>query len=305
METMKSADRVHQLLNRAAEREVVVPDHESSVRLLEHDYPAPIARWNYHPEYEIHLIRKSTGRFIVGDHIGSFSPGHVALIGSGLPHDWMSDLRPGEVIHDRDKAVQFTGAWVDRASVELPELREPRPLLEQSSRGIQFIGRTALDAAEAIEAMAESDRLLRLVHLFRLLTILSRSPQEDRVLLAREWFTPPEAVSPAAVAAERGLDYIFENLTGTVRMAEAARLAGMSEPTFSRFFQRASGRTFSEMVRMLRVARARVLLEESDAPIATICYDVGFNNLSNFNRQFLREVGLTPRDYRRSVAVRQ
>nr|WP_275889342.1 AraC family transcriptional regulator [Nakamurella flavida] len=86
-------------------------------------------------------------------------------------------------------------------------------------------------------------------------------------------------------------------------MAEAARLAGMSAPTFSRFFQRASGRTFSEMVRMLRVARARVLLEESDAPVSAICYDVGFGNLSNFNRQFLREVGVTPRAYRARVAA--
>ena len=295
---------MEQLLHRAAAREVVVRHPDSSIRWLEHDYPAPIARWNYHPEYEIHLIRRSTGRFIVGDHIGSFGPGHVALVGAGLPHDWVSDLEPGEVIRDRDAAVQFTGAWVDRASAEMPELRELRSLLEQSSRGIQFIGRTAVEAAEAMEAMAVSDRLLRLMHLFRLFVVLSRSPQADRIILAREWFTPPDPVSPASVAVQRGLDYIFENLTGTVRMAEAARLAGMSQATFSRFFQRASGRTFSEMVRMLRVARARVLLEESDAPVATVCHDVGFSNLSNFNRQFLREVGMTPRAYRGTTAAR-
>ncbi len=151
---MRSTGRVEQLLNRAAAREVVVRHPESSIRWLEHDYLASLARWNYHPEYEIHLIRRSTGRFIVGDHIGSFSPGHVALVGAGLPHDWISDLKPSEVTRDRDAAVQFTGAWVERASVEMPELRELRPLLEQSSRGIQFIGRTAVDAAEAIEAMA-------------------------------------------------------------------------------------------------------------------------------------------------------
>ncbi|MFD1714823.1 helix-turn-helix domain-containing protein [Amnibacterium flavum] len=305
METVKSAGRAEQLLNRAAELEVIVRHPERSVVWLEHDFPAPIARWNYHPEYEIHLIRHGAGRFIVGDHIGAFGPGHVTLVGAGLPHHWLSDLAPGEVLRKRDAVIQFDRAWLERASVEMPELRELRPLLDQSSRGIEFHGRTAVEAAEAIEAMGATDHLLRLIHFFRVLGILSRSPKEDRVVLARDWFTPPGAASPAAGAVERSLGYIFDNLAGTVRMAEAARLAGMSQPTFSRFFQRASGRTFSEMVRMLRIARARVLLEESDAPIAGICYDVGYSNLSNFNRQFLREVGMTPRAYRRSVGSRQ
>ncbi len=44
-----------------------------------------MARWNYHPEYEIHLIRKGSGKFIVGDYIGTFEAGHVSLVGSGLP----------------------------------------------------------------------------------------------------------------------------------------------------------------------------------------------------------------------------
>ena len=304
MRTVVPADRAEELLALPAEREVVERHPDRSMHWMEHDYPAPIARWNYHPEYEIHLIRKSTGRFIVGDHIGSFAPGQVTLVGSGVPHDWMSDIQPGDVVHNRDAVVRFDGERIQRASEELPELRELRALLEESSRGILFVGRTAVDAAEAIEAMGASDHLERLVHFFRLLGILSGSPREHRVLLAREWFISPVAASPASVAVERGLGYILGNISGTVRMAEAARLAGMSEPTFSRFFRRASGRTFSEMVRMMRIARARMLLEQSDVPVASICYEVGFSNLSNFNRQFLREVGMTPREYRRSVAAR-
>lgn len=272
------------------------------MRWTEHDYPAPIARWNYHPEYEIHLIRKSTGRFIVGDHIGTFGPGQVTLVGSGLPHDWMSDLGPGEIVAARDAVVHFDGARIERASAELPELRHVRTLFAQSARGILFHADTARRAARVIEAMGTSTRVMQLAHFFELLGILSQSPPSDREILAREWFTPPKAAHPGAIAVERGLEYLFANVSGTVRMAEAARRAGMSAPTFSRFFKEASGRTFSEMVRMMRIARARMLLAESDAPIASICYDVGYTNLSNFNRQFLREVGVTPRDYRRQHA---
>jgi mannose-6-phosphate isomerase-like protein (cupin superfamily) len=97
------------LLGMRANREIIPPDPNHSVRWHEHDYPSPIARWNYHPEYEIHLIRKGTGKFIVGDHVGTFEAGQVSLVGSGLPHDWVSDLAPGEVLEKRDAVIQFDG----------------------------------------------------------------------------------------------------------------------------------------------------------------------------------------------------
>ena len=67
--TARLAER---LLGMRANREVIPPDPNHSVRWHQHSYPSPVARWNYHPEYEIHLIRKGTGKFIVGYHIGTF-----------------------------------------------------------------------------------------------------------------------------------------------------------------------------------------------------------------------------------------
>jgi AraC-like DNA-binding protein len=273
------------------------------VRWIQHDYPTAVARWNYHPEYEIHLIRRSTGRFIVGDHIGAFGPGQVTLIGSGVPHNWVSDLQPGEVVADRDAVVQFDGGWLARAATELPELLEARALLQDSSRGLLFGGQTALAAAEQIELMGVTAGIAHLSHFLQLLAILRRAPHSERQPLAREWFVPTAASTAENLAVETGLGYIFANLDGTVRMAEAAKLAGMTETRFSRFFQRASGRTFSEIVRMLRITRARIMLEQTTDAIASICYDVGFSNVSNFNRQFLREVGMTPNAYRRKAAA--
>jgi AraC-like DNA-binding protein len=75
----------------------------------------------------------------------------------------------------------------------------------------------------------------------------------------------------------------------------------MSEPTFSKYFKRASGQNFSDLVRKLRLAHARRLLERSDKSVSDICYEVGFTNLSNFNRQFRNDAGETPRDYRQRV----
>lgn len=63
-------------------------------------------------------------------------------------------------------------------------------------------------------------------------------------------------------------------------MSEAAALVGMSEATFSKYFKRATGQNFSDLVRKLRLAHARRLLEHSDKAISAICYEVGFSNLS-------------------------
>lgn len=292
--TTRLAER---LLGMRANREIIPPDPNHSVRWHEHDYPSPVARWNYHPEYEIHLIRKGTGKFIVGDHIGTFEAGHVSIVGSGLPHDWVSDLEPGEVLENRDVVIQFDGKWVERASSLVPEMAEVKPLLEQSARGIEFLGESAKSAAASMEAMGTSTGLERLQHLMELFSTLTRAPQDERRYLADEWFRP-QLDGQAAAVVDIVLEYVFSNHAGIIKMSDAAALVGMSEPTFSKYFKRATGQNFSDLTRKLRLAHARRLLERSDKPISEICYEVGFSNLSNFNRHFLNDAGETPRKYR-------
>ena len=53
------------------------------------DYPCERNGWNIHPEFEIHLITNAAGVALVGDHIGRFAPGHLSIVGGGLPHDWV------------------------------------------------------------------------------------------------------------------------------------------------------------------------------------------------------------------------
>lgn len=179
-------------------------------------------------------------------------------------------------------------------------MAEVRPLLEQSARGIEFLGRSAVTAAKSIEAMGTATGLERLHHLLELFAVLTRAPQEERRYLADEWFRP-QLDGQAAAVVDIVLEYVFSNHAGTVKMSEAAALVGMPEPTFSKYFKRATGQNFSDLVRKLRLAHARRLLERSDIAISDICYEVGFSNLSNFNRHFLNDAGETPRQYRQRM----
>src|SRR4051794_14990942 len=102
-----SAVVAQRLATVGAAREVVPKDPEVSARWHRHGVPSPYSRWNYHPEYEVHLIRIGAGRYVVGDRIDTFSAGQLVLVGSNVPHHWISDLEPGEVIADRDVVFQF------------------------------------------------------------------------------------------------------------------------------------------------------------------------------------------------------
>ena len=275
-------------------------DPRSSVRWHQHDYPGPFCRWNYHPEFEVHLIRRGTGRFIVGDRIGTFGPGHLVLVGPNLPHEWISDLEPGQVHHDRDAVLQFDADWLSRCQQVLPELDGLQGLVADASRGIEFRGSAAVEAAEHLELVGTCDGPRRVAHLFGLFSALATAPASERRILADEWFTP-RGDHRIADVMDLTLRYILDNLGSEIRMAPLAEAAGMTNSAFSKYMVRASNLTFTEMVRQLRLSQACRLLRQETATIASVSQSVGYANLSNFNRQFRREYGVTPSEFRASA----
>lgn len=280
-------------------REVIPRDPGASFRWRTHDYPDPLARWNRHPEYEIHLIRHGTGRFIIGDAIGPFSAGQLFLVGSDLPHDWVSDLRPDEVLEGRDVVLQFDPGWFERLQAVAPELADLTPLLARSGRGLAFDGETARDGARLLEAIGDDSGPSAIAGFLSLLTTLSRAPSDEVRTLSSRPVDRNVGSDPSDVVAA-ALDYIFANLDSEPRLSTAAQIANMSESAFSRFFKNASGQTFSGMVKRLRLTQACRLLEHTDATVAQIAQSVGYTNLSNFNRRFRDEYAMTPSEYRRS-----
>jgi AraC-like DNA-binding protein len=259
------------------------------------DYPWERNVWNYHPEYEIHLVRNASGVALVGDHIGHFGPGHLTVVGSGLPHDWVTMVTPGTRILQRDIVVQFDPGRIRTAASTLPELAQIEPFLKRGLRGLSFQGETQRLAATMLEEMGRMSALARLSHFLRLLHLLSAS--EDYEVLSSEAFTPNLDIS-ALATIQSALGFIYQNFNRDISLSDVADIVNMSETAFSRFFKKNTGNNFSEHVTILRVAEACKLLSDTTKAITDICFEVGYSNISNFNRKFKERRGMTPSRYR-------
>lgn len=78
--------------------------------------------------------------------------------------------------------------------------------------------------------------------------------------------------------------------------------AGLGERTFLRRFKGATGLNPLAYLQLLRVGRARELLERSLHSVDEIAYQVGYEDVGAFRKVFRRLLGLSPGEYRRRFA---
>jgi AraC-like DNA-binding protein len=276
------------------------PEEAGLVRCLSHGFPTPLARWHYHDEYELHFITETSGKAFVGDWIGPFQPGHLVLVGPRLPHNWISLDVPEQGVAERDLVIQFSDAPIRAAAQHIPEMAAVLPLLERSRHGIEFFGMA--ERATAHWRRVKGTRgLARLGAFFEFLDDLARWTDWRQL----------SAVQMRGADDDAQLDKInhivnrlTDDIAQPVSMADVAEELGMSESRFSRFFRRATGNNFTDFVNRVRINRACQLLMETDRYVTHICYEVGFNNVANFNRRFLEIKGMTPSEFRRQAQHR-
>lgn len=93
-------------------------------------------------------------------------------------------------------------------------------------------------------------------------------------------------------------DYINDHYKEEIRLSKLADLVGMTSVSFSRFFKLRTGKNLSDFIIDIRLGFATRLLVDSTKSVAEICYECGFNNLSNFNRIFKKKKECSPKEFR-------
>ncbi len=255
--------------------------------------------WHFHEEYELTLIEKSYGSRMVGDHIERFEAGDLIFIGKDLPHTWRNDEKVKGV--SEALVIHFLEDFLGASFFSLPEMYRIKRLLERSGRGLKVQRKEARSIAGIMRLMETSTGAERILQLLKILHLLAET--EDIEELSSEGFTNSIHYADSD-RLKRVYEYIMNNFQEDISLSRAAGVANMSPTAFSRYFKNRTRKSYTQFVIELKIGYACKLLINEKISVADVCYQSGFQNLSNFNQQFKSITSLTPKKYQILHAVK-
>ena len=260
------------------------------------EYPYFLKCWHYHEELELVLILESKGNCFIGDTIERFDAGDVFLIGKNLPHMWLNDedyFQENSTKIARAVVIQFEDGFFGKGFFERPEMNHIKDLFNNARLGLKFLKIDKFLTRE-IERLTTLKGFEKAISFLMILNNLSL--QTNISTLSSLGFV--NSFKPDTNDTQNKVhSYIFKNFNKGISLREAANVANMHPSAFSRSFKRINRKTFSKYVAEIRIGYACKMIIENKLSMAGICYECGFNNLSNFNRQFKQVMQCTPSEY--------
>ncbi|MCK9414521.1 MAG: AraC family transcriptional regulator [Prolixibacteraceae bacterium] len=259
------------------------------------------SRWHHHPEYELVLITKGKGRRMVGDHIDRFNENDLVLLGPYTPHEWMCDpeyFEPDGHFLGEGIVIQFLPDFLGDQFFEVQENAALNKILGESSRAIEILGDNKEKIIEIVKNMIDmdgTDRLYSLLSIFKILSSL-----EDFNILASTAFInqfKPDENTPM----QKAMQYIVQNFQHQIYLNDLLANINMSYSSFNTLFKITYRMTFKEYLLNIRIGYACKLLTGALHNISETAYLCGFENISNFNRQFKNIKGITPSEFHKQV----
>jgi AraC-like DNA-binding protein len=251
---------------------------------------------HFHPEYEINYISGAKGaKRIIGDHIGVISDYELVLVGPNLYHSWENYQNKRENFNEI--TIQFPRDLFGDTLLDKNILTPIRDLLNHSQRGILFSEETFKRVQGKILMLSKKQGFDSFLELQSLLYDLANS--RDQKLLTNISFQRTTDYHNSE-KIEKVYNFIKENYRKKIKLDEAAGLLNMSVVSFCRFIKQRTGNTFIDFVNEIRLGYATRSLIETNKSISEVCYECGFNNISNFNRIFKKKQGSSPTDFRNS-----
>jgi AraC-like DNA-binding protein len=257
------------------------------------DYPI-----HNHPEYELNLIIGMSGTRIVGDSTERYTDCDLVLLGPYLYHKWDGDSQlqasgqPYRVI-----TIQFAMGLINGQFFQKEQFYKIRKLMQDSSEGIKFYGKTLEEAILMMVSLTEDKGFMNVIEFLQLLDLLSQSAETS--YLSSEGFSS-KVLSTHSNRLQLAYSYILKNFAKTdLRICDVATQVNMSDSAFSHFFHKYAFRSFTQFLMDIRIGHACKSLLDTDETVGQICFTSGFNNLANFNRLFKKYRNSTPVAFRR------
>ncbi len=249
-----------------------------------------------HKEYELNFIENGRGvRRIVGDSVEEIGDFELVLVGGeSLEHVWEQGSCTSKDI--REITIQFSADIFGGELLSKNQFATIKRMLRKADHGLSFPVSAIMKVYSSLDTIAkESSRFVQFLKFLYILYELSVA-DEARVLASSSFAHTSRSTESRRV--QKVKQYINDNYSMPLKLADLAGIVGMTPVAFSRFFRQRTGRTLSDYIVDIRLGYAARMLVDSSKNISEICYECGFNNLSNFNRTFKAKRGFTPRDFR-------
>ncbi|WP_308243197.1 AraC family transcriptional regulator [uncultured Prevotella sp.] len=250
-----------------------------------------------HEVFELNYVENGEGVLrIVGDSAETIGNRELVLITSpDLEHVWEQDKCKSEDI--REITVQFFFDFNSSYSLfNRTPLLPIKRMFEKARKGVAFTPEAIDKVYPLLDSLSSTkDKFYSVINFLTLLYELSLADGTRE--LASSSFAKVDVDSESRRIL-KVKDYISKHYTEEIRLADLADLVGMSTTSFSRFFKLRSGKTLSDYVVEMRLGVASRQLVDTTNSVSEICYDCGFNTLSNFNRLFRKYKGCSPTEFR-------
>ncbi len=280
--------------------ETISPDTGHSYKYAYFDKFSPNTnkvKWHYHPEVELVYINTGVGKRQVGTHLSNYQDGDLILIGSYLPH---TGFTKGLAENQKEIVIQFKSDIFEIAFQNLQELKQINQLLELSKKGIVFEGPIKEDIGLRMEGLQYETQIDAFLTFVKILHDLAK--EKDKKILNAGGYafisSPTENKRLKII-----FNYIRDHFMEPIALDDISAQVFMTPQSFCRFFKKSTNKTFITFLNEYRINHATKLLSETDVDVKTICYESGFNNLSNFFRNFRKITELTPNAYREEILV--
>lgn len=257
--------------------------------------------WHFHPHYQIFTVLESNGTRFIGDDIKVFKAGDTVFLGPDLPHLWRNDKSYFEGNSESEAqglVLYFTDDFLGKDFFEKPEMQLIKNLLEQSKRGISWNSKSnqiIIKYLKIILNLSGFDRILKLLELLHVL-----SQDKDFSFITNEGYANSHKISETE-RMQKVHDFVIKNYKNEIKLKGIAENINMSEAAFCRYFKKRANKTFTDFVNEIRVGNACRMLTEQKHSISEICYESGFNTISNFNQIFKKIIQKTPSEYLKAL----
>ena len=258
----------------------------------EFDYPI-----HCHDIMELNFVENAAGaRRVVGDSSEVIGDCDLVLItSSDLEHVWEQHECKSDDIHE--VTVQFYIYFEDEHTpFRTNPYKSIYRMMMRAKRGLAFRMSAIMTIYPRLVKLASIDDKFLMAH--ELIYILHElSKFDDAYELASSTFAKVE-VSSESRRVLKVKEFINTHMNDELRLEQLANLVGMAPTAFSRFFKLRTGKTLSEYIVDIRLGQAARLLVDTADSVSEICWNCGFNTLSNFNRLFRKRKGCSPTEFR-------